>query len=40
MIPDCPECGARMSLIDETTKLIEYRCPDCFEKEIVRKDDE
>lgn len=40
MIPDCPECGARMSLIDETTKLVEYRCADCYTKEIVWKGDD
>lgn len=38
MPPECPECGTRMSLIDETTKLIEYRCSDCFAKHIHRKD--
>lgn len=27
-----------MNLIDETTKLTEYRCPECFNKEIEWKD--
>lgn len=27
-----------MNLIDETTKLTEYRCPECFSKEIEWKD--
>lgn len=38
MMPDCDRCGERMSLIDETTKLTEYRCPHCYYREIVRKD--
>ncbi len=29
-----------MNLIDETTKLTEYRCPECYNKEIEWKDDE
>lgn len=37
---ECPECGATMSLIDETTKLTEYRCPDCYHKEIEWKEDD
>lgn len=28
-----------MSLIDETTKLIEYRCPTCFHKKVDWKED-
>lgn len=29
-----------MNLIDETTKLTEYRCPECYNKEIEWKDEE
>lgn len=36
-MPQCPECGERLSLIDETTKLIEYRCSNCYHKEIEWK---
>lgn len=38
-MPTCPRCGDRMSLIDETTKLIEYRCSECHAKVIDRKED-
>ena len=40
MAPQCPDCGERMSLIDETTKLVEYRCANCHHREIEWKSDE
>jgi len=36
---DCPNCGARMSTNDQTTKLTEYVCPRCHETEIDWKRD-
>lgn len=39
-MPQCPECGERLSLIDETTKMVEYRCPNCYYKEIEWKDED
>jgi len=29
-----------MNLTDETTRQFEYRCPNCYAKEIVPKEDE
>jgi len=34
MIPDCPRCGERMHLDDETSKLVEYRCTTCNTREV------
>jgi len=34
MMPDCPRCGRRMHLDDETTKLVEYRCTECHTREV------
>jgi len=36
-MPECPNCGERMSHNDETTKLTEYVCARCHRTEIVRK---
>ncbi len=33
----CPQCGARMALNDETTKLNEYTCNVCYNTEIETK---
>lgn len=38
MVPECERCGTTMALIDETTKIVEYRCPNCYTKQVVRKD--
>lgn len=38
MVPECERCDERMALIDETTKVVEYRCPNCYQKQIVEKD--
>lgn len=37
-IPDCPRCGTTMNLTDETPRQFEYRCPNCYASETVRKD--
>jgi ribosomal protein S27AE len=37
-MPECQNCGERMSHNDETTKLTEYVCARCHRTEIVRKD--
>ena len=39
MVPECDRCGERMALIDETTKIVEYRCATCYRKQIVQKND-
>ena len=39
-IPDCPRCGEAMSLTDETPRQFEYRCSNCYAREIVKKDKE
>lgn len=31
---ECPECGAMIHLNDHTSKVWEYRCPECHEKVI------
>jgi len=36
-MPECPNCGERLSRNDETTKLTEYVCARCHRTEIVRK---
>ncbi|WP_436927224.1 hypothetical protein [Halosimplex amylolyticum] len=36
-MPQCSNCGERMSRNDETTKLTEYVCARCHRTEIVRK---
>jgi len=36
-MPQCPNCGERMSHNDETTKLTEYVCARCHRTKIVRK---
>ena len=37
IIMQCPQCGARMALNDETTKLNEYTCDTCHRTEIQPK---
>ncbi|MCL9812678.1 hypothetical protein [Natranaeroarchaeum aerophilus] len=37
MMPDCPRCGTRMSMDDETTKLVEYRCTVCHTREVEHR---
>lgn len=36
-IPDCPQCETSMCLIDETARLVEFRCEACYSKETVWK---
>ena len=36
-MPECPNCGERMSHNDETTKLTEYVCARCHKRTTVRK---
>lgn len=38
VVLECERCGSRMALIDETTKIVEYRCPNCYTKQVVKKD--
>lgn len=29
MLPECPQCGARMHLNDQTTNVVEFACARC-----------
>lgn len=37
-MPDCPQCGERMTYNDETTKLLEFVCSRCHKTRILHKD--
>jgi transposase-like protein len=35
---ECPRCETEMHYNDETTKLVEYACPNCHRTRIVHKE--